>query len=216
MTECALDAPEDAAVKKALRAWLKVRYGKNVPFEAMTLEDKKAFNDVVIEKYYSTIREEFNRIVPGLLYLGCRFGGHPGNPRVIEIGAQYCDLLSYNIYKYNLDCFTLPEGIDKPVLIGEFHFGATDRGPFHPSQVWTEDQKDRGVCYKDYVRSALEHPNFVGTHWHQFSDQATTGRFDGEDFQVGFTDVCDTPYKETVEAAREIGSRMYQLRWDAR
>lgn len=216
VTECALDAPEDAAVKKALRAWLKVRYGKNVPFEAMTLEDKKAFNDVVIEKYYSTIREEFNRIVPGLLYLGCRFGGHPGNPRVIEIGAQYCDLLSYNIYKYNLDCFTLPEGIDKPVLIGEFHFGATDRGPFHPSQVWTEDQKDRGVCYKDYVRSALEHPNFVGTHWHQFSDQATTGRFDGEDFQVGFTDVCDTPYKETVEAAREIGSRMYQLRWDAR
>lgn len=215
VTECALDAPEGAAVKKALCAWLQERYGKPVPFEAMTREDKEAFNDVVIEKYYSTIRGAFDRIVPGLLYLGCRFGGHPGNPRVIEIGAKYCDLLSYNIYKYNLDCFTLPEGIDKPVLIGEFHFGATDRGPFHPSQVWTEDQKDRGVCYKDYVRSALEHPNFVGTHWHQFSDQATTGRFDGEDFQVGFTDVCDTPYKETVEAAREIGSRMYQLRWGA-
>ena len=213
VTECALDAPDGAAVKQALRAWLKEKYGKGIPYDAMTKEDKIAFNDVVIEKYYSTIREEFDRLAPGLLYMGCRFGGHPQNPRVIEIGAKYCDLLSYNIYKYNLDCFTLPEGIDKPVLIGEFHFGAMDRGPFHPGQVWTADQAERGECYKDYVRSALEHPNFVGTHWHQFSDQATTGRFDGEDFQVGFTDVCDTPYKETIEAAREIGAKMYQIRW---
>ena len=216
VTECALDAEEDSAIKKELRSWLRKRYGKAVALDAMTEEDKLAFNDVVIEKYYSTIREEFDRLAPGLLYLGCRFGGHPHNPRVIEIGAQYCDLLSYNIYKYNLDCFTLPEGVDKPILIGEFHFGATDRGPFHPSQVWTESQAERGECYKDYVRSALEHPNYVGVHWHQFSDQATTGRFDGEDFQVGFTDVCDTPYKETVEAAREIGAKMYQIRWEAK
>lgn len=216
VTECALEAPEDAAVKKELRRWLKEKYGKAVSPDAMTEEDKLAFNDVVIEKYYRTIREEFDRLAPGLLYLGCRFGGHPHNPRVIELGAQYCDLLSFNIYKYTLDCFRLPEGIDKPILIGEFHFGATDRGPFHPSQVWTASQEERGLCYKDFVRSALEHPNFVGTHWHQFSDQATTGRFDGEDFQVGFTDVCDTPYKETVEAAREIGSKMYSLRWEGK
>ena len=59
--------------------------------------------------------------------------------------------------------------------------------------------------YEAYVRSALEHPNIVGTHWHQFSDQATTGRFDGENFNVGFTDVCDTPYYEMVEAIRNVG-----------
>ena len=44
----------------------------------------------------------------------------------------------------------------------------------------------------------------VGVHWHQFSDQATTGRFDGEHFQVGWTDVCDRPYRETVDALRSI------------
>ncbi len=213
VAQCAIDAQEGSAVKDALKSFLKDRYGKLISFDEMTADDKLAFNDLVIEKYYSTIREEFDRLAPGLMYLGCRFGGYPGNPSVIQIGAKYCDLLSDNIYKYNLDCFTLPEGIDKPVLIGEFHFGATDRGPFHPSQVWTTSQADRGECYKDFVRSALEHPNFVGTHWHQFSDQATTGRFDGEDFQVGFTDVCDTPYKETVEAAREIGGKMYRMRY---
>ena len=214
VTQCAIEAPKGAAVKVALNQWLKNKYGKVIPYENMTAEDKSQFNDVVIEKYYSTIREEFDRLAPGLLYMGCRFGGHPGNPNVITIGARYCDLISFNIYKYNLDCFKLPEGIDKPVLIGEFHFGAMDRGPFHPGQVDTENQEDRARCYKDYVLSALEHPNFVGTHWHQFSDQATTGRFDGENFQVGFTDVCDTPYQETVEAAREIGYNMYRIRWE--
>ena len=44
----------------------------------------------------------------------------------------------------------------------------------------------------------------VGVHWHQFSDQATSGRFDGECMQVGWTDVCDRPYGETVEALRSI------------
>ena len=66
--------------------------------------------------------------------------------------------------------------------------------------------------FRRYVRTSLEHPNIVGVHWHQFSDQATAGRFDGENMQVGWTDVCDTPYWETVEAVRDIGSRLYEIR----
>ena len=180
--------------------------------DELTEQDKLEFNDIVIEKYYSTIREEFDRLAPGLLYLGCRFGGNQSNKRVIEIGARYCDVLSYNIYRYSLDALRLPEGVDKPVLIGEFHFGAVDRGVFHPSQVKAENQEDRANCYKEYLLSALRHTNVVGTHWHQFSDQATTGRFDGENLQCGFTDVCDTPYPEMIRASREIGDNMYRLR----
>lgn len=52
----------------------------------------------------------------------------------------------------------------------------------------------------------------ICSNWHQFSDQATSGRFDGENFQVGFTDVCDTPYSETVAALRHIGAEMYRIR----
>ena len=47
-------------------------------------------------------------------------------------------------------------------------------------------------------------PQVVGVHWHQFSDQATSGRFDGEYFQVDWTDICDRPYAETVAALRAI------------
>jgi len=102
--------------------------------------------------------------------------------------------------------------VDKPVLIGEFHFGALDRGPFCPGLILLKDQNERAETYRRYVRTSLEHPNIVGVHWHQFSDQATAGRFDGENMQVGWTDVCDTPYWETVEAVRDIGSRMYEIR----
>ena len=74
------------------------------------------------------------------------------------------------------------------------------------------DQKHRAETYKGYVRTSLEHPQIVGVHWHQFSDQATSGRFDGENMQVGWTDVCDTPYWDTIEAVREIGAKLYEIR----
>jgi len=62
----------------------------------------------------------------------------------------------------------------------------------------------------------LQHPNIIGTHWHQFADQATTGRFDGENFQVGMVDICDRPYPETIKGIRNVGYKLYQIRNNAR
>jgi hypothetical protein len=125
---------------------------------------------------------------------------------------QVGDPAFYNIYRHTLDAFTLPDGVDMPVLVGEFHLGALDRGLFHASLIGVANQKERGKAYAAYVTSALRHPNFVGVHWHQFGDQPTTGRFDGENFQNGFVDVCDTPYPETIAAIRAVGYQLYELR----
>ena len=46
----------------------------------------------------------------------------------------------------------------------------------------------------------------------QVKDQACSGRFDGEGITVGWTDVCDRPYPETVGALRDIGRDMYEFR----
>ena len=97
-------------------------------------------------------------------------------------------------------------------MIGEFHFGATDRGPFGTGVCQAENQVDRAETMKTYVRSALGNPQIVGVHWHQFSDQATSGRFDGEYLQVGWTDICDTPYPEAISAVRELGGELYRTR----
>lgn len=52
----------------------------------------------------------------------------------------------------------------------------------------------RAYFYGEYVKSALEHPLIIDVHWHQYMDQATTGRFDGENFQVGFLACCTVGY----------------------
>lgn len=176
-------------------------------------DDCVKFSEKLIEEYYRIIRNEIKFMAPHMLYMGCRFAGIPKhNPQAMYIGAKYCDVISYNIYRDILDDVKLPNGIDKPIMIGEFHFGALDRGKFHTGLVPKSSQEERAQCYYNYVESALKHPNVIGTHWHQFADQATTGRFDGENFQVGFTDVCDTPYWETIAKIREIGYKMYEVR----
>jgi hypothetical protein len=98
------------------------------------------------------------------------------------------------------------------VIIGEFHFGALDRGLFHPGLVPVKNQQQRADRYKGYVEGALANPLIVGTHWFEYKDEATAGRFDGENYQVGFLDVCDSPYPETIEACRSVGYRMYERR----
>jgi hypothetical protein len=39
-----------------------------------------------------------------------------------------------------------------------------------------------------------------------------TGHFRVENYQIGFLDIGDTPYAETVAAAREVGYRLYETR----
>ena len=233
MAEVVLKCPADQAAKKHFISVLKAKYGTikalnkawGSDFDSWNAlaENRKAvktndknradfleFNRGVIHKYYSNIRGAFDRLAPGVLYMGCRFAGY--TPDLVSIGAEYCDVISYNIYDFTLDKVQLPEGVDKPIMIGEFHFGAQDRGMFHCSQVEVESQENRGKAYVRYVESGLKHPNIIGVHWHQYSDQATSARCCGENFQVGFTDVCDTPYPETINAARNIGYRMYEFR----
>jgi hypothetical protein len=151
---------------------------------------------------------------PDALYLGCRI--HQENPRVLQVAAEHCDIVSLNCYRYDVRMVNLPAGLDVPVIIGEWHFGALDRGPLHPGLRHVQDQHERGLLYRSYVQGALSHPLIVGVHWFQYGDEATTGRGDGENCQVGFVDVCDTPYPETVHACREVGHAMYQHRLEGR
>ena len=226
-----LASPATQAAKVEFVAWLKKKYGNieklNAAWESnyedwdALLQSQKtpgpgskkdclAFTKVITEEYFKGIREEFKAVAPDVLYLGCRFAG--STEASLRIGAKYCDVISYNIYKPTLNSLKLPKGVDKPVMIGEFHFGALDRGLLAASQIEVANQEERGKAYAAYVTSALRHPNVIGAHWHQYGDQPATGRFDGEDFQNGLLDICDTPYWETIAGAREVGYRMYEIR----
>jgi len=182
----------------------------NVRNAAVAADMREGYT-LIAEAYHRVIREELKRVAPNKLYLGCRFAWV--NDRAVRAGAKYTDVMTFNLYQRDLSGFRLPEGVDKAVLIGEFHFGALDRGLFHTGLVPTANQEERAAAYEKYVRSGVEHPNIVGTHWFLYGDQATTGRGgDGENYQIGLLDIADTPYPELIEAVRRIGGAMYEIR----
>jgi hypothetical protein len=98
------------------------------------------------------------------------------------------------------------------MIIGEFHFGALDRGLPHTGLRSVINQEQRARAYTYYFRQALEHDRIVGAHWFQYSDQVVTGRFDGENYQIGFVDIVDRPYPEMVAASRKLGEYFYDYR----
>ena len=113
---------------------------------------------------------------------------------------------------YNLSEKMFEKGQEKPILVGEFHFGCYDRGMFKPGLAPVWNQAERARSYTRFVEGCLAHPLIVGCHWFQYRDQPLLGRGDGEAYQIGFVDVCDRPYPELTRAARKLGKELYEKR----
>jgi len=179
-----------------------------------------AFDKVMIDRYYAICRMAMKEAAPNKLYLGSRFNlyriYYPQDTSLnaaFRIAAKYCDVVSINYYRYGSEDLVLPAGADKPIIIGEFHFGAPDRGLAHSGLRNAYSQLQRAKLYEGYVEESLRNPQIVGTHWFQYGDQPYTGRFDGENYQIGFVDIADHPYPEMVQALRQIGYNLYQIRF---
>jgi len=176
--------------------------------------DLLAFVNLYCETYFKTISEELRKADPKALYLGTRFAWYARDP--VNVCAKYADVVSFNIYKTHVDPkeYAWLNELGKPCIIGEFHFGATDRGMFHPGLVSVPNQRARAAQYEKYLNSVLDHPALVGCHWFQYADEPVTGRwFDGENYNIGFVNVADAPYPEMVEAARKIHAAAYRRRF---
>jgi len=179
----------------------------------LSWNDEERMKDVA-EQYFSTIRRVLREELPNHLYLGCRIAW--GTDVIYRAAARHCDVVSVNIYNRRPVKDLPADAEDKPLINGEFHFGALDRGMFHTGLVATRDQDERAQCYRDFVNACLDHPRFVGTHWFQWRDQPLTGRSDGENYQIGFLNVADVPYPELVKAARGVARTMYRRRYNGR
>jgi hypothetical protein len=190
-------------------SWDALLQSRLAPDKTKAEGDLAAFYTRAAEQYFRVVRETIKAVAPNQLYLGCRFAWV--NARAAAAAAKYCDVVSYNLYHVSVADFRFNGGADVPLIIGEFHFGALDRGLFHTGLVALPNQKARAETYIDYVRGALRHPQFVGCHWFQYFDEPTTGRtYDEENYQIGFVDVADTPYAETIGASREVGYNLYR------
>lgn len=211
LADSALAAPDEQPARREYLRFLKER-GVD-PKGKIPDGVRRAFSRRILEKYYSTVAAVMKEMAPKKLYLGSRIAR--GTDDAWEIAAKYCDVVSANIYSSTPAVEAPPSAVDRPYLVGEFHFGAMDRGMFTGGLGVSSDQFDRSMRYRDYVEAALRDPHFVGVHWFQWQDQPLAGRRqvgDAENYNIGFVNVTDDPYREMVAVARSVAARMYRLR----
>jgi len=173
------------------------------------------------EKYFSLINQAIKKYDPNHMYMGAQFVPW-GRDEVVKAASLYCDIISFNYYWYEEkdEKFPLIEGyiqrcqLDKPIIIGEFHFGSLDTGLFWKGvSPLASNQKERGQYYQRYIRNLLNTSWAVGAGWFIYFDQALTGRFaNGENGNTGFVSVTDTPYYDLIRSAREINFKVYEIR----
>ena len=203
-----------------IKSWKKFNRGIWLEnYNAAQQADFSILLSTFAERYFKIVDSALNDVMPEHMYLGVRFATWGMTPEVIKASAKYSDIISYNEYQEipHKAQWSFLKDIDKPALIGEFHMGASsDTNVFHPGLIHAVDQADRARMFKNYMTNIIDNPNFVGVHWFQYTDSPITGRaYDGENYNVGFVSVTDTPYPELVNAAKTINKDLYQRRFGA-
>lgn len=199
---------------EALAIGLDFRKKKN--FSDAMVQDFSMLLEAYATKYFKTVHDLLEELMPNHMYLGCRLTSWGMTPEIRKSAMKYVDVFSYNYYRESLGkkFWSFLEAMDKPSIIGEYHMGALDAGSFHPGLIHATDQKDRARMWKAYTESVIDNPYFVGVHYFQYTDSPITGRaYDGENYNIGFVNNQDIPYPEMVKAAKEVNKNLYNRRF---
>lgn len=184
-------------------------HGRTLSEEAE--KDLNEFSRRMICEYVKTPALALRAVDPNHLNLGMRYAFilYPEQ----AAGCEYMDVFSINCYKIDPTevLRKVADVVKMPVMIGEFHFGALDRSLEATGIIGVASQEDRGKAYRYYLNHAIHVPECVGVQYFEFNDQAQLGRSDGENYQIGFVDVCGMPEIEMVEAAKYTHEHMYKV-----
>lgn len=175
-------------------------------------KDMKEFSRKLLRAYVEIPSRACRRVDENHMILGMRWAWI-SDPDLIS-GWENFDVFSINCYAQdptdNIENI-VKLGVDLPVMIGEFHFGALDAGPTATGLEGVRTQKDRGTAYRYYCERTAAHPSGVGCHYFQCYDQFVLGRFDGENYNIGLFDVCSRPYPEMMEQVKACSKEIYQV-----
>ncbi|MGL6258630.1 GlyGly-CTERM sorting domain-containing protein [Vibrio sp. WXL210] len=171
----------------------------------------------IAHNYFKIINDALKEEMPGHLYLGARFADFGRTPSVVTAAKDQVDVISFNIYKETItaehwdgDQLAQLEAFNLPVIIGEYHFGALDSGSLAEGLLRASNQQERAAKMVRYLESVVANPLFIGAHWFEYIDSPLVGRaWDGENYNIGFVNVTDTPYPEMSDAARRFNCYLY-------
>ncbi len=174
-------------------------------------EDARAFSAILIRQYSAVPSQACRKVDAHHMNLGMRFAMLL-DPILLE-GHENFDVFSLNGYDADIYPSVQKAGelTGKPIMIGEFHFGAPDAGMLAAAICSVATQEDRGKAYRAYYESASGSPYFVGAHYFSLNDQCVLGRFDGENCQIGMVDVCCRPYETFTKAVTQVNREIYAI-----
>ncbi len=172
--------------------------------------DLDEFSKILVDQYGRVTSEALLAVDPDHLNLGMRYA-YPHEKTIA--GFTYFDVFSFNRYTENPvpDLQRVTGLCDKPLLIGEWHFGGSDKGLLANGLVAAANQTERGLAYSFYLENCLAQPAFVGAHFFEYNDQPVLGRFDGECMQHGLIDICNRPYEDMLANLVKTNAKLYQL-----
>jgi hypothetical protein len=230
-----LATTSQSATKTEFTVWLQTKYNSDIStFNASWKQDLKSFSEIaalvlketpsqacwndcnefsgiMVDQYVKLVCDEVKKVDANHLNLGMRYAWI--SSELCYRAGAYFDVFSINGYNYpgppQTAEITWRSG--KPVIIGEYHFGATDRGLPANGIVGAENQQARGESYRYYLEQGFSRPELIGIHYFQWMDQPVFGRFDGENYNIGFLDICMHPYIELTEQAKLSHERMYKV-----
>ena len=228
---------EDTACKEALIQWLREKYQtpdglsraweweiasfdelkkpveKASSLSARAKEDMRAFSAHLTAAYTRIPAAACREIDRHHMILGMRWAWI-SDPLLVS-GWDCFDVFSINCYAVDptpaLDNVA-KLGVDLPIMIGEFHFGALDAGLPATGLEAVRDQEERAKAYRYYCERAAAHPNGVGCHWFQCYDQFALGRFDGENYNIGLMDITLRPYEKMAKAIKATAGRIFEVK----
>lgn len=180
-----------------------------------TPERRKQFIYDTFRIFLYEVNKVFEKLDPDHLNLGIRFGNLGElDEELLNLCKETFDVFSFNSYALRPDDAVMDRALritGCPMIIGEYHFGTTDRGM--AQSLWQVDsERERGVAYRYYTENAYAHPGLIGTAYFQWCDQDLTGRRnDGENYNCGLVDVTDRPYRYQVEAMMETAKCLYDI-----
>lgn len=173
-------------------------------------KDFYKFSEIMVSKYIDVPCDAIKLIDKDHLNLGMRYAWLSSD-LLYKAGERF-DAFSINGYGMDPPATAeMTERSGKPVIIGEFHHGATDRGLPATGITGVLTQEDRGKAYRHYIEHGFARPEIIGMHYFQWVDLPFQGRFDGENYNIGVVDVNNRPYPELTKAMTITNERIYEV-----
>ena len=189
--------------------------------ESLTMKDRPSeiawndcmeFSGLMVDHYVQSVCKEVKKVDPNHLNLGLRYASIHSD--LHYRAGEWFDVFSINGYRN-----PAPPPTDEvnrrtglPVLIGEWHFGCAIDGGLPATGIQpAESQEARGDAYRYYFENGALRPELIAMHWFQWNDQPIFGRGDGENYNIGFMDICNQPYAELTKQAKAAHENMYKI-----